>query len=90
MTLLLRAAGEYEPCAACPHDSRSGALPDADNLVDSLRYDGLWDAFNDYHIGVRRQKTSGAEYGISRECQDAYARSVRSKKPYAIDTDARR
>ncbi|VEB54521.1 Acetyl-CoA acetyl transferase [Salmonella enterica subsp. enterica] len=33
-----------------PHvlnDSRTGALPDADNLVDSLVHDGLWDAFND-------------------------------------------
>ncbi len=59
-----------------PHvlnDSRSGALPDADNLVDSLVHDGLWDAFNDYHIGVTAENP--AEYGISRELQDAYALS---------------
>lgn len=29
-----------------------GALSDADNLVDSLVHDGLWDTFNDYHIGA--------------------------------------
>lgn len=38
-----------------PHvltDSRTGAQLGNSQLVDSLVHDGLWDAFNDYHIGV--------------------------------------
>lgn len=75
-------AGGQENMSRAPHvlnDSRSGALPDADNLVDSLVHDGLWDAFNDYHIGVtaetwRGNMASAASYRM-------LMRSVRSKKP---------
>lgn len=70
-------AGGQENMSRAPHvlnDSRTGALPDADNLVDSLVHDGLWDAFNDYHIGVTAENLA-REYGISRELQDAYALS---------------
>ncbi len=76
--------GEYEPCAACPHEAVLGALPDADNLVDSLD-DGLWDAFNDYHIGVTAENPA-REYGISRELQDAYALSSQQKPWLRLDT----
>ncbi len=81
-------AGGQENMSRAPHvlnDSRSGALPDADNLVDSLVHDGLWDAFNDYHIGVTAENLA-REYGISRELQDAYALSSQQKARAAIDT----
>lgn len=81
-------AGGQENMSRAPHvlnDSRTGALPDADNLVDSLVHDGLWDAFNDYHIGVTAENLA-REYGISRELQDAYALSSQQKARAAIDT----
>ena len=43
-----------------PHvltDSRTGAQLGNSQLVDSLVHDGLWDAFNDYHIGVTAEKS---------------------------------
>ncbi|MEA1078734.1 acetyl-CoA C-acyltransferase, partial [Klebsiella pneumoniae] len=53
-------------------------------LVDSLVHDGLWDAFNDYHIGVTAENLA-REYGISRQLQDAYALSSQQKARAAID-----
>ncbi|GDD52321.1 short chain acyltransferase [Escherichia coli] len=48
-------AGGQENMSRAPHvltDSRTGAQLGNSQLVDSLVHDGLWDAFNDYHIGV--------------------------------------
>jgi len=47
-------------------------------------HDGLWDAFNDYHMGVTAENLA-REYGISRERQDAYALSSQHKARAAID-----
>lgn len=55
-----------------PHvltDSRTGAQLGNSQLVDSLVHDGLWDAFNDYHIGVTAENLA-REYGISRQLQE--------------------
>ena len=41
-------------------------------MYDSMVYDGLWDVFNDYHMGVTAENVA-EEYGISREDSDAYA-----------------
>lgn len=41
-------------------------------VVDSMIQDGLWDAFNDYHMGVTGENVA-EKYGISREEQDEYA-----------------
>lgn len=70
-----------------PHvltDSRTGAQLGNSQLVDSLVHDGLWDAFNDYHIGVTAENLA-REYGISRQLQDAYALSSQQKARAAID-----
>lgn len=70
-----------------PHvltDSRTGAQLGNSQLVDSLVHDGLWDAFNDYHIGVTAENLA-REYGISRQLQDAYAFSSQQKARAAID-----
>lgn len=45
-------------------------FPDA-KIVDMV-YDGLWDAFNDYHMGVTTENIV-ERYGITREEQDEYA-----------------
>lgn len=48
-------AGGQENMSRAPHvltDSRTGAQLGNSQLVDSPVHDGLWDAFNDYHMGV--------------------------------------
>ncbi len=54
------------------------------NWLIALVHDGLWDAFNDYHIGVTAENLA-REYGISRQLQDAYALSSQQKARAAID-----
>ncbi len=46
-------------------------MPRAD-LLDHMVYDGLWDVFNDYHMGVTAENVA-ERFGISREEADAYA-----------------
>src|SRR5215213_6032104 len=46
-------------------------MPDA-KIVDHMVYDGLWDIFNDYHMGITAENVA-EEYGITREDSDAYA-----------------
>jgi acetyl-CoA C-acetyltransferase len=46
-------------------------MPKAD-IYDHMVYDGLWDVFNDYHMGVTAENVA-EEYGITREDSDAYA-----------------
>jgi acetyl-CoA C-acetyltransferase len=46
-------------------------MPDA-KIYDHMVYDGLWDVFNDYHMGVTAENVA-EEYGITREESDAYA-----------------
>lgn len=74
-------AGGQENMSRAPHvltDSRTGAQLGDSQLVDSLVHDGLWDAFNDYHIGVtaenlRANMVSAASYKMPTHL-------VRSKK----------
>src|ERR671910_1234154 len=46
-------------------------MPKAD-IYDHMVFDGLWDVFNDYHMGVTAENVA-EEYGITREDSDAYA-----------------
>ena len=46
-------------------------MPDA-KILDHMVYDGLWDVFNDYHMGVTAENVA-EQYGVSREDADAYA-----------------
>jgi len=65
-------------------DSRTGAPLGNSQLIDSLVHDGLWDAFNDYHMGVTAENLA-REYGISRQRQDDYALRSQQKARAAID-----
>ena len=46
-------------------------MPDA-KILDHMVYDGLWDVFNDYHMGITAENVA-ERYGITREDCDAYA-----------------
>lgn len=46
-------------------------MPDA-KILDHMVYDGLWDVFNDYHMGTTAENIA-EKYGVSREDADAYA-----------------
>ena len=81
-------AGGQENMSRAPHvltDSRTGAQLGNSQLIDSLVHDGLWDAFNDYHMGVTAANLA-REFGISRELQDAWALSSQHKARKAIDS----
>lgn len=47
--------------------------------------DGLWDAFNDYHMGITAENVA-RQYGISREQQDAFAAGSQQKAASAIES----
>ncbi len=80
-------AGGQENMSRAPRvlrERHKGGLPGGSQLIDSLVHDGLWDAFNDYHMGVTAENLA-REYGISRELQDAYALASQRKARAAID-----
>lgn len=68
-------AGGQESMSQSPYllpDARSGCRLGHSQLVDSVIHDGLWDAFNDYHMGITAENLAD-EYHISRADQDAFA-----------------
>ncbi|HEX5502746.1 MAG TPA: acetyl-CoA C-acetyltransferase [Thermomicrobiales bacterium] len=56
-------------------------------LVDSMLKDGLIDAFHGYHMGVTAENIA-AEYGVSREAQDAFATRSQERAAAAIESGA--
>ncbi len=70
-------AGGQENMSAAPfllERARQGLRMGHAQLLDSMIHDGLWDAFNDYHMGMTAENLA-EQYGITREQQDAYALS---------------
>ncbi len=68
-------AGGQENMSLSPHvvpGSRKGLRVGHGVLLDSLLHDGLWDAFNDYHMGITAENLA-EQYGISRSDQDTFA-----------------
>jgi acetyl-CoA C-acetyltransferase len=53
-------------------------------LIDTMIQDGLWDAFNDYHMGITAENLVD-KYAISREEQDAFAAASQQKAVAAIE-----
>jgi len=77
----LMIAGGQESMSQAPHvlpNSRNGQRMGDWNMVDTMIKDGLWDAFNDYHMGVTAENIVG-KYGISREEQDEFAAASQQK-----------
>jgi len=69
------AAGGMESMTNAPYllpQARSGYRMGNGELVDSMIIDGLWEAYNGFHMGVGAEMIA-AKYGITREMQDAFA-----------------
>jgi len=64
--------------------ARTGLRMGHGKLVDSMIQDGLWDAFNDYHMGITAENLV-EKYGVTREAQDAFAASSQQKAIAAIE-----
>jgi acetyl-CoA C-acetyltransferase len=65
-------AGGQENMSASPHvlnGSRDGFRMGDAKLVDTMIVDGLWDSYNQYHMGVTAENVA-KQFGISREAQD--------------------
>lgn len=68
-------AGGMENMSAAPYvmnQARWGARMNNTTLVDSMVNDGLWDIFNNYHMGITAENVA-EQYGITREMQDELA-----------------
>jgi len=74
-------AGGQESMSQAPHvvpNSRNGQRMGNWTMIDTMINDGLWDAFNDYHMGITAENIVD-KYDISREEQDAFAAASQQK-----------
>ncbi|WP_427034340.1 acetyl-CoA C-acetyltransferase [Enterobacter cloacae] len=81
-------AGGQESMSNAPYlldGARSGLRFGHTGLQDSMIVDGLWDAFNDYHMGITAENVA-RQYGISREQQDAFTAGSQQKAASAIES----
>ena len=80
-------AGGQENMSLSPHvlnNSRDGQRMGDWKMVDSLIVDGLWDVYNQYHMGVTAENVAKL-HGITREMQDALALGSQQKAAAAQD-----
>lgn len=80
-------AGGQENMSLSPHilpKSRNGQKMGDWKMQDSMIVDGLWDAFNNYHMGITTENIA-KKYDISREEQDAFAAASQNKAEAAIN-----
>jgi len=83
-------AGGTENMSAAPFlvpKARWGYRMGDGALVDSMVRDGLWEIFNDYHMGVTAE-TLATDFGISRQQQDAFAAESQAKTAAAMSGGA--
>ncbi len=74
-------AGGQENMSAAPHilnNSRDGQRMGDWKMVDSMIVDGLWDVYNQYHMGITAENVA-KENGITRDMQDALALASQQK-----------
>jgi len=79
-------AGGMESMTNAPYllpNARKGYRLGDGKIVDSMVHDGLWDAYNDYHMGNTGENVA-QKYGITREEQDEYALNSHRKAVSAI------
>lgn len=80
-------AGGQENMSAAPHvlnGSRDGQRMGDWKMVDSMIVDGLWDVYNQYHMGITAENVA-KKYGIDRAAQDALALASQTKAAAAQD-----
>ena len=73
-------AGGQESMSLSPHVAhlRAGQKMGDMNFIDSMIRDGLWDAFNGYHMGMTAENVA-TQWQISREMQDEFALASQNK-----------
>jgi acetyl-CoA C-acetyltransferase len=80
-------AGGQENMSASPHvlnGSRDGQRMGDWKMVDTMIVDGLWDVYNQYHMGITAENVA-KKYGIDRAMQDALALASQTKAAAAQD-----
>jgi acetyl-CoA C-acetyltransferase len=80
-------AGGQENMSASPHvlnGSRDGQRMGDWKMVDTMIVDGLWDVYNQYHMGITAENVA-RKYGIDRAMQDALALASQTKAAAAQD-----
>src|SRR5262245_41468953 len=83
-------AGGMESMSNVPHyltQSRSGYRLGDGKLVDGVIFDGLWDPYNDFHMG-KAGELCAREYGLDRGAQDAFARESYRRARAATESGA--
>ena len=81
-------AGGFENMSQAPYllkNAREGYRMGDQKVVDSMVSDGLWCAFNDYHMGQTAENLCD-RYGISREQQDEFSARSQERAVQAIDS----
>lgn len=79
-------AGGVESMSMTPYalkKNRWGAKMGNDEIVDLMIHDGLWDIFNNYHMGVTAENVA-AKFGITREAQDEFSARSQNRTEAAI------
>jgi acetyl-CoA C-acetyltransferase len=80
-------AGGQESMSLSPHvlnGSRDGQRMGDWKMVDSMIVDGLWDVYNQYHMGITAENVA-KKFGVTREAQDALALASQQKAAAAQD-----
>ncbi|MEK4385331.1 acetyl-CoA C-acetyltransferase [Solibacillus sp. FSL W7-1464] len=82
-------AGGFENMSQAPYimrNAREGFRMGDQKIIDTLIQDGLWCAFNDYHMGVTAENLCD-QYDISRQEQDEFAARSQARASEAISTN---
>lgn len=80
-------AGGTENMSAAPYGvskARWGARMNDSVMLDLMIHDGLWDIFNDYHMGITAENVA-EQYGLSREQQDDFSLTSQQRAAKAIE-----
>jgi acetyl-CoA C-acetyltransferase len=86
-------AGGMESMSNCPYllpGARTGYRFGNAEVVDSMVHDGLWDVYNDFHMGITAELVA-EKYGITRQEQDQFAleshrRAVHARKSCFVES----
>ncbi len=79
--------GGMENMSAAPYavpSARWGARMNNAKMIDLTKNDGLWEAFNDYHMGITAENVA-EQWGLTREMQDEFAVRSQNKAEKAVD-----
>ncbi len=83
-------AGGMESMSNVPYylrEARTGYRMGDGKIVDGMIFDGLWDPYNDFHMGTAGELCA-KDYGLTREAQDAFAKESYRRAVDAIQTGA--